>query len=131
MAEAQQTVGLLLKVHREQVGLSIQALARKVGRDGSGLLRYEQGRRKPGRADLLALAQALRLPPWATEQLLMAGGFASNDPLVQALVTALADEDLTEDRRQEARGMLAGLVRLLDQGGQDGAVGADAYPRRT
>lgn len=67
----------LLLAHRRAARLSQLDLALEAGTSQRHLSFLESGRSRPGRAVAEALAEALRLPPIAANELLQAAGFAA------------------------------------------------------
>jgi UTP-glucose-1-phosphate uridylyltransferase/transcriptional regulator with XRE-family HTH domain len=70
------TFGRLLHEARRAAGLSLSALGQKVELDASYIHRLETGKRRPSRASVLALAEALHLQGKRLNELMAQAGFA-------------------------------------------------------
>jgi UTP--glucose-1-phosphate uridylyltransferase len=75
MTETPQAFGQLLQQTRQAQRLSRLDLARLVDLDPSHIYRMEKGERKPGRDTVLALAEALGVPPDSTSRWLVLAGY--------------------------------------------------------
>ncbi|MGB9592866.1 MAG: helix-turn-helix domain-containing protein [Anaerolineae bacterium] len=134
--------GALLKRKRKAAGLSQSALAKAAGISPSHLNRIEKGNRNPPPSDkILDIANALRLSPAETDQLLVAAGYAprygqlpSSGPrpdispevraLIQEVTTAILrvaeDPNLTPAQRED----VVRILRTLDLPAMIARVGA-------
>lgn len=110
-------IGPTIRALRERAKLSQDQVAKRMRRESSGLSRYERGLRQPGRDDLLAFAEAIRLPAADTDRLLALAGYASEreaDADALALATVLNDKRLPTPARRQAREVVRALVALLN-----------------
>ena len=76
MVERQNEFGRLFRQARERTGVSLRALAERIGFDASHLFRMEKGERQPSRSSALVLADALSIEGDALDDWLAAAGFA-------------------------------------------------------
>jgi transcriptional regulator with XRE-family HTH domain len=112
------TLGHLLRRYRQRGGLSVNALARAVGIDGSYISRLENEQREPPRRPIVdSLARALGLGREDTNRLLVAAGYVPEgllalgawDGALQDVLDVLSAPDLAP--RDVAR--FRETVRLL------------------
>ncbi len=94
-----QRFGALLRHYRDKQGVSQIQLANEIGKTPSNISRWESAKRSPpDRETVVALGEALDLPPRDTNLLLAAAGYMQvegggidfGDPLIRSLATTLA-----------------------------------------
>lgn len=125
IAPAQPTrVGETLRALREARWLSQSKLAERAGFDHSYVSRIESGGREPSRDALVKLAAAMDLEPHEHDELLIAGGFAPDDPAsllaaepeLSDVLALLQDATVPDEYRESVRimlGMIAGQARMV------------------
>ncbi len=117
---AQPTFGMLLRHHREQAGLSQNALARASGVDAGSVNRLESGKREPAaRETVRQLISALGISHSEGDELLRVAGhlplafdaIAPTDPTVLLVADVLGDTAITGADHAEFRLLIALAAR--------------------